>query len=61
GGHIKMMARKRSRPQKDDEDDDEIKLRLMVLPDEDKEVDYEVLDRKYPIIEWKSEFYGLKL
>ncbi|GJV73476.1 hypothetical protein Tco_1493471 [Tanacetum coccineum] len=60
GGHIKMMARKRSRPQKDDEDDDEIKLRLMVVLDEDKEVDYEVLDRKYPIIKWKSEFYGLK-
>ncbi|GJX58237.1 hypothetical protein Tco_0289627 [Tanacetum coccineum] len=56
GGHIKMMARKRSRPQKDDEDDDEIKLSLVIAPDEDKEVDYEVLDRKYLIIERKFEF-----
>ncbi|GJW16537.1 hypothetical protein Tco_0023973 [Tanacetum coccineum] len=60
GGHIKMMARKRSRPQKDDKDDDEIKLSLMIVPDEDKEVDYEVLDRKYHIVEWKSEFHGFK-
>ncbi|GJX04301.1 hypothetical protein Tco_0190217, partial [Tanacetum coccineum] len=29
-------------------------------PDEDKEVDYEILDKKYPIIEWKSECLGTK-
>ncbi|GJQ94753.1 hypothetical protein Tco_0005892 [Tanacetum coccineum] len=29
-------------------------------PDEDKEVDYEILDKKYPIIEWKSEYLGNK-
>ncbi|GKB95432.1 hypothetical protein Tco_0981569 [Tanacetum coccineum] len=29
-------------------------------PDEDKEVDYEILDRKYPIIEWKTEYLGIK-
>ncbi|GJV93699.1 hypothetical protein Tco_1541512 [Tanacetum coccineum] len=28
--------------------------------DEDKEVDYEILDKKYPIIEWKSEHLGIK-
>ncbi|GJW75021.1 putative ribonuclease H-like domain-containing protein [Tanacetum coccineum] len=28
--------------------------------DEDKEVDYEILDKKYPIIEWKSEYLGNK-
>ncbi|GKA38249.1 hypothetical protein Tco_0730800, partial [Tanacetum coccineum] len=28
--------------------------------DEDKEVDYEILDQKSLIIEWKSEYYGLK-
>ncbi|GJW05725.1 hypothetical protein Tco_1568148 [Tanacetum coccineum] len=60
GGHIKMMARKRSRPQQDDEDNDELKLSLVVTPDEDKEVDYEILDRKYPIVEWKYEFITTK-
>ncbi|GKA33390.1 ribonuclease H-like domain-containing protein [Tanacetum coccineum] len=29
-------------------------------PDEDKEVDYEILDKKYPIIEWKSKHLGIK-
>ncbi|GJZ12087.1 hypothetical protein Tco_0546846 [Tanacetum coccineum] len=29
-------------------------------PDEDKEVDYEILDKKYPIIEWKSVCLGTK-
>ncbi|GJX64297.1 copia protein [Tanacetum coccineum] len=28
--------------------------------DEDKEVDYEILDRKYPIIDWKTECFGTK-
>ncbi|GJR15772.1 hypothetical protein Tco_0798424 [Tanacetum coccineum] len=28
--------------------------------DKDKEVDYEILDKKYPIIEWKSEHLGIK-
>ncbi|GJV21396.1 hypothetical protein Tco_1370416 [Tanacetum coccineum] len=54
-GHIKMIARKRPRPQQDN-DDDELRLSLIIIPDEDKEVDYEILDRKYPIIEWKFEY-----
>ncbi|GKD67848.1 hypothetical protein Tco_1321938, partial [Tanacetum coccineum] len=29
-------------------------------PDEDKEVDYKILDRKYPIIEWKTKNLGTK-
>ncbi|GJX42908.1 reverse transcriptase domain-containing protein [Tanacetum coccineum] len=29
-------------------------------PDEDKEVNYEILDTKYPIIEWKTEYLGTK-
>ncbi|GJQ99774.1 hypothetical protein Tco_0522759 [Tanacetum coccineum] len=60
GGRIKMIAKKRSRPQQVDKDDDELKLSLVITPDEDKEVDYEILDRKYPIIEWKSEFITTK-
>ncbi|GJY07660.1 hypothetical protein Tco_0374714 [Tanacetum coccineum] len=29
-------------------------------PHEDKEVDYEILDKNYPIIEWKTEYLGTK-
>ncbi|GKB61948.1 hypothetical protein Tco_0918134, partial [Tanacetum coccineum] len=29
-------------------------------PDEDKEVDYKILEKKYPIIEWKTEYLGTK-
>ncbi|GKG41811.1 hypothetical protein Tco_0473562, partial [Tanacetum coccineum] len=31
-------------------------LCLTIESDEDKEVDYEILDKKYPIIEWRSEY-----
>ncbi|GJU88199.1 hypothetical protein Tco_1300622 [Tanacetum coccineum] len=31
-----------------------------LAPDEEKEVDYEILDRKYPIKEWKTECLGTK-
>ncbi|GKB05654.1 hypothetical protein Tco_0833849 [Tanacetum coccineum] len=59
----KMMSRKR-RYRKDtsqeDSDDDALRLCLTVVPDEDKEVDYEMLDKKYPIIEWKSVYIGIK-
>ncbi|GKC19572.1 hypothetical protein Tco_1021722 [Tanacetum coccineum] len=64
-GHIKMIARKRPKPQPNDDsdidkDDDELRSSLIIVPDEDKEVDYEILDRKYPIIEWKSEYLTTK-
>ncbi|GJS57191.1 hypothetical protein Tco_0651975 [Tanacetum coccineum] len=60
-----MMARKRSKPQPNDDsdinkDDDELRSSLIIVPDEDKEVDYEILDRKYPIIEWKYEYLTTK-
>ncbi|GJT54497.1 hypothetical protein Tco_0989551 [Tanacetum coccineum] len=31
-----------------------------IAQDEEKEVDYEVLDKKYPIIDWKTQNYGTK-
>ncbi|GJU41388.1 hypothetical protein Tco_1194345 [Tanacetum coccineum] len=59
----KMKSRKR-RYKKDtsqeDSDIDELRLCLTVAPDEDKEIDYEILDKKYPIIEWKSEYLTSK-
>ncbi|GJZ71459.1 hypothetical protein Tco_0635310 [Tanacetum coccineum] len=39
----------------------ELRLCLTIAPDEDKEVDYEILTRSIPIIDWKTEiFYGTK-
>ncbi|GKE67203.1 hypothetical protein Tco_1521364, partial [Tanacetum coccineum] len=43
-----------------EKENDELRLCLTIAPDEDKEVDYEILDKEYPIIEWKSEYLGNK-
>ncbi|GKF03376.1 hypothetical protein Tco_0030299 [Tanacetum coccineum] len=37
-----------------------MRLHLTIAPDGEKEVDYEILDRKYPIKEWKIECLGTK-
>ncbi|GJY49970.1 hypothetical protein Tco_0439926 [Tanacetum coccineum] len=68
GTRKKMKSRKRRFRQDTFEDDetnsekenDELRLCLTIAPDEDKEVDYEILDKKYPIIEWKSEHLRIK-
>ncbi|GJR24994.1 hypothetical protein Tco_0973521 [Tanacetum coccineum] len=36
-----------------------LRLHLTIAPDEEKEVDYEILDRKYPIKEWKTELLSI--
>ncbi|GJS13533.1 hypothetical protein Tco_0408005 [Tanacetum coccineum] len=65
GTRKKMKSRKRRYIQNTSEDDsdkenDELRLHLTIAPDEEKEVDYEILDRKYPIKEWKTEYLGIK-
>ncbi|GJU48194.1 ribonuclease H-like domain-containing protein [Tanacetum coccineum] len=65
----KTVARKKRFSQAiakgDDEDSkyekekEQLSLYLIIASDEDKEVDYEILDQKSPIIEWKSKYYGL--
>ncbi|GJW73801.1 hypothetical protein Tco_0133171 [Tanacetum coccineum] len=63
-----MKSRKRRFKQNTSQDDpsdtekenDELRLCLTIAPDEDKEVDYEILDKKYPIIDWKTEYLGTK-
>ncbi|GJW32684.1 hypothetical protein Tco_0052716 [Tanacetum coccineum] len=65
GTRKKMKSRKRRYIQNTSEDDsdkenDELRLHLTIAPDEEKEVDYEILDRKYPIKEWKTELIGQK-
>ncbi|GJS69400.1 hypothetical protein Tco_0702241 [Tanacetum coccineum] len=68
GTRKKMKSRKiifRQDTPEDDEtnsekENDELRLCLTIAPDEDKEVDYEILDKKYHIIEWKSGYLGIK-
>ncbi|GKA79462.1 putative ribonuclease H-like domain-containing protein [Tanacetum coccineum] len=65
GTRKKMKSRKRRYIQYTSEDDsekeiDELRLYLTIAQDEEKEVDYEILDRKYPIKEWKTECLGTK-
>ncbi|GKA79189.1 hypothetical protein Tco_0785785 [Tanacetum coccineum] len=68
GTRKKMKSRKRRFKQDTSQDDpsdtekenDELRLCLTIAPDKDKEVDYEILDKKYPIIDWKTENLGTK-
>ncbi|GJW45986.1 hypothetical protein Tco_0077632, partial [Tanacetum coccineum] len=53
----KMKSKKREFTSKYDE---ELILCLTIAFDEDKEVDYEILDKKYPIIEWRSKYLTTK-
>ncbi|GJV98341.1 hypothetical protein Tco_1553593 [Tanacetum coccineum] len=60
GRRLKMKATKRSKRKKTDsdlEEEKELKVFLKIVPDEEGEVDYEVLDKKYPIVNWESKFY----
>ncbi|GKF52787.1 hypothetical protein Tco_0159697, partial [Tanacetum coccineum] len=66
GTRKKMKSRKRRYIQYTSKDDsekeiDELRVHLIIAQDEEKEVDYEILDRKYPIKEWKTECLGTKL
>ncbi|GJR00268.1 hypothetical protein Tco_0523252 [Tanacetum coccineum] len=67
GTRKKMKSRKRRFRQETSEGDSdverenkELRLCLTIATDKDKELDYEVLDKKYPIIEWKCEFIRIK-
>ncbi|GJX16165.1 hypothetical protein Tco_0216997 [Tanacetum coccineum] len=53
----KMKSKKRKLTSKDDE---ELRLCLTIVFDKDKEVDYEILDKKYFIIKWRSEYLTTK-
>ncbi|GKB06318.1 hypothetical protein Tco_0834551 [Tanacetum coccineum] len=57
GKRKKMKSKKRKFTSKDDE---ELRLCLTIVSAEDKEVDYDILDKKYPIIEWRSEYLTTK-
>ncbi|GKA70550.1 hypothetical protein Tco_0776689, partial [Tanacetum coccineum] len=60
GRRLKMKATKKSKRQKTDsdlEEEEQLKAFLMIVPDEEGEIDYEVLDKRYPIVDWESKFY----
>ncbi|GJV08751.1 hypothetical protein Tco_1346407, partial [Tanacetum coccineum] len=46
---------------KEEDKEEESTRKRKLAPDEEKEVDYEILDKKHPIIEWKTEYLGTKL
>ncbi|GJZ03347.1 hypothetical protein Tco_0536622 [Tanacetum coccineum] len=58
GTRKKLKSRKgrfRQDTSEGEKENDELRLCLTIAPGEDKNMDYEILDKKYPIIEWKSE------
>ncbi|GJR54828.1 hypothetical protein Tco_1405349 [Tanacetum coccineum] len=59
---VRRRSKEGSQGGEDDseKENDELRLYLTIAPDEEKEVDYEILDRKYPIKEWKTECLGTK-
>ncbi|GKD66437.1 hypothetical protein Tco_1308545 [Tanacetum coccineum] len=66
-GRQKSRARKRKLGQSTTKEDEEyeketkeLSLFLIIAFDEHKEVDYEILDQRSPIIAWNSEYYGPK-
>ncbi|GJY04390.1 putative ribonuclease H-like domain-containing protein [Tanacetum coccineum] len=39
------------------EEEEQLKDFLMIVPDEEGEIDYEFLDKRYPIVDWESKYY----
>nr|GEZ25609.1 hypothetical protein [Tanacetum cinerariifolium] len=62
GKDQEMKAKKKSKRKKTDFDlkeEEHLKTFLHIVSDEEGEVDYEVLDKRFPIINWESKFYHL--
>nr|GFD03090.1 hypothetical protein [Tanacetum cinerariifolium] len=56
GSRMKRMY-KRKKTDVDLEEEEKLKTFLKIVPDEEGIIDYEVLDKKFPIIIWESKFY----
>nr|GEV27539.1 xylulose kinase-1 [Tanacetum cinerariifolium] len=59
GRRLKIKATKKSKRQKTDSDlkeEEHLKTFLQIVPDEEGEVDYEVLDKRFSIINWETMF-----
>ncbi|GJW47584.1 hypothetical protein Tco_0079230 [Tanacetum coccineum] len=53
---MKRMSR-RKKTDSDLEEEEHLKTFLKIVPDEEGIVDYEVLEKRFPIINWESKFY----
>nr|GEW40427.1 xylulose kinase-1 [Tanacetum cinerariifolium] len=56
GSRMKRMS-KRKKTDVDLEEEEKLKTFLKIDPDEEGVIDYEVLDKRFPIINWESKFY----
>ncbi|GKA10627.1 hypothetical protein Tco_0690060 [Tanacetum coccineum] len=57
-----MKVTKKSKRQKTDadlEEEEQLRAFLNIVPDEEEEIDYEVLDMRYPIVNWESKLYHI--
>ncbi|GJT99844.1 hypothetical protein Tco_1110183 [Tanacetum coccineum] len=60
GKRLKIKATKKFKRQKTDvdlEEEEQLKAFLKIVPDEEGIIDYEVLEKRFPIINWESKFY----
>ncbi|GJU06996.1 putative ribonuclease H-like domain-containing protein [Tanacetum coccineum] len=60
GRRLKMKATKKSKRQKTDsdlEEEEQLRASLKIVPDEEEEIDYEILGTRYLIVNWESAFY----
>ncbi|GJV73213.1 hypothetical protein Tco_1493208 [Tanacetum coccineum] len=56
----RIRMKRSSKKQKTDADlkeEEQLKTFLSIVPNEEEVINYEVLDKRYQIIDWKSEFY----
>nr|GEZ70626.1 hypothetical protein [Tanacetum cinerariifolium] len=63
GRRLKIKATKKSKRQKTDSDlkkEELLKTFLQIVPDEEGEVNYEVLDKRFPIINWEFDKMDLE-
>ncbi|GJY18696.1 hypothetical protein Tco_0390187 [Tanacetum coccineum] len=56
GSRMKRKC-KRQKTDADLEEEEQLKAFLNIVLDEEGEVDYEVLDKRYSIVDWESKFY----
>ncbi|GKG49088.1 hypothetical protein Tco_0515540, partial [Tanacetum coccineum] len=56
----RRLATKKSKRKKTDsdlEEEEQLRAYLKIVPDDEEEIDYEVLGMRYPIVNWESAFY----
>ncbi|GJX11496.1 hypothetical protein Tco_0201355 [Tanacetum coccineum] len=56
GPRMKRMS-KRKKTESDLEEEEGLKTFLKIVPDKEGIIDYEVLEKRFPIINWESKFY----